>query len=148
MHDHTSFFLDTAYIYALVNTRDQWHGAAAAWERRLATERRRLLTTEFVLLEIADGLAAVKFRVGAIRIITAPRESSLVEIVPATSDFFAAALDLYQSRDDKDWGLTDCASFLAMQRHGLQTALTTDEHFRQAGFLPLLLDPPSPHPYP
>ncbi|MCL5946852.1 MAG: PIN domain-containing protein [Chloroflexi bacterium] len=102
MPDRAPVFLDTAYVYALVNTRDQWHEAATTWERRLAAEKRRLLTTEFVLLEIADGLAAVRYRVGAIRIIAALRTSSLVEIVPATSNSFAEAFELYQNREDKD----------------------------------------------
>jgi hypothetical protein len=35
---------------------------AVRWEARLAAERRRLVTTEFVLMEIADGLAAIRFR--------------------------------------------------------------------------------------
>jgi uncharacterized protein len=143
VRDRAPFFLDTAYIYALVNTRDQWHSAAATWERRLAAERRHLLTTEFVLMEIADGLAAVRYRAGAVRIIATVRTSSLVEIVPTTSDLFAATVEMYQNRDDKEWGLTDCSSFVTMTRHGLTAALTTDEHFRQAGFHPLLLDRPS-----
>lgn len=104
------------------------------------------MTTEFVLLEIADGLASLRFRIGAVRIIAALRASSLVEIVPATSDLLEAALDLYQHRDDKEWGLTDCSSFVAMERRGIRGALTTDEHFRQAGFRPLLLDHPSRDP--
>jgi hypothetical protein len=37
-------FLDTAYVYALLNARDSWHAAAVAWERRLAARRRRLVT--------------------------------------------------------------------------------------------------------
>ena len=110
--DRAPIFLDTAYVYALVNTR----------------------------LEIADGLATVRYRVGAIRVITALRASSLVEIVPATSELFTQALALYQDREDKDWGLTDCSSFVTMTRNGIISALTTDEHFRQAGFLPLLLE--------
>lgn len=138
--DRAPVFLDTAYVYALVNTCDQWHEVATTWERRLATEARRLLTTEFVLVEIADGLAAVRYRIGAIRIIAALRASSLIEIVPATSDLFAEALDLYQNRSDKNWGLTDCSSFVTMKLHGLTSVLTTDEHFRQAGFHPLLLE--------
>lgn len=60
-------FLDTAYIYALVNTRDQWHQAATLWERKLANDRRRLVTTEFILIEIGDGLAALKFRTQAVQ---------------------------------------------------------------------------------
>ena len=67
--DRRPIFLDTAYINALVNTRDQWHDAAAQWERKLATDRRRLVTTEFVLVEIADGLAAIRFRGQAVQVI-------------------------------------------------------------------------------
>jgi predicted nucleic acid-binding protein len=141
--DRAPVFVDTGYVFALVNTRDQWHEAATSWERRLAAQKRRLLTTEFVLMEIADGLAAVRYRIGAIRIIATLRASSLVEIVPATSDLFAAALDLYQNREDKEWGLTGCSSFVTMERRALTAALTTDDHFRQAGFSPLLLDTPS-----
>src|SRR5438876_497538 len=59
-------FLDIAYVNALVNTRDQWHDAAVQWQRKLSADKRRLVTTEFVLVEIADGLAAVRFRVQAV----------------------------------------------------------------------------------
>lgn len=51
--DPEPVFLDTAYVNALVNTRDQWHEAAVRWERKLAADRRRLVTTEFILVEIA-----------------------------------------------------------------------------------------------
>src|SRR5262249_5491820 len=138
--DRTPIFLDTAYVNALVNTRDQWHDAAVQWERKLSTDKRRLVTTEFVLVEIADGLAAVRFRVQAVQVIATLQASSLVEIIPASSQLFTAALELYQSREDKDWGLTDCASFVVMNGRGLLEALTTDEHFRQAGFRVLLLE--------
>ena len=141
--DRRPIFLDTAYVNALVNTRDQWHDAAAQWERKLATDRRRLVTTEFVLVEIADGLAAVRFRGQAIQVIATLQASPLVEIIPASSRLFTAALELYRSRVDKDWGLTDCASFVVMGEHGLSEALTTDDHFRQAGFRILLLENPA-----
>lgn len=138
--DRSPIFLDTAYVNALINTRDQWHEAAIRWETRLATERRRLLTTEFVLTEIADGLAAVRFRGHAVRAIALLRESLLIEIVPVSSGLFETALALYQNRGDKDWGLTDCSSFVVMGERGLSAALTTDDHFRQAGFRSLLLE--------
>ena len=138
--DRTPIFLDTAYVNVLVNTRDQWHDAAVQWERKLATAKRRLVTTEFVLVEIADGLAAVRFRVQAIQVIATLEASALVEIIPASSRLFTAALELYRSRGDKDWGLTDCASFVVMSERGFSEALTTDDHFRQAGFRALLLE--------
>ena len=133
-------FLDTAYVNARINTRDQWHEAAVRWERKLAADWRLLITTEFVLVEIADGLAAVRFRLQAGQVIAALQASALVEIIPSSSDLFTAALELYQSRPDKDWGLTDCASFVVMRERALSEALTTDEHFRQAGFRALLLE--------
>jgi uncharacterized protein len=133
-------FLDTAYVYALLNARDAWHAAATVWERRLAARRRRLVTTELVLAEIADGLAALRFRGHAVRAIDTLRASPLVEVVPASSALFAAALERYRARSDKDWGLTDCASFVVMEERGLSEALTTDDHFVQAGFRALLLE--------
>ena len=133
-------FLDTAYVNALVNTRDQWHDVAVQWERKLAVDKRRLVITEFVLVEIADGLAAVRFRIQAVQVVAALQASPLVEIVPATSHLFTAALALYRSRADKDWGLTDCTSFVVMSERSLSEALTTDDHFRQAGFRALLLE--------
>ena len=53
---------------------------------------------------------------------------------------FHRALDFYRDRPDKAWGLTDCLSFLLMQDQGLADVLTADEHFRQAGFQPLLCE--------
>ena len=139
-HDRLPVFLDTAYVNALINVRDQWHNAAVQWEERLAAERRRLVTTEFVLIEIADGLAAVRFRAQAVQVITALQASSLVDIIPASSQLFRTALELYRRRADKDWGLTDCVSFVVMNEQSLSEALTTDDHFRQAGFRALLLE--------
>src|SRR5918911_2535025 len=134
----TPVFLDTAYIYALVNTRDQWHEQALSWQRRLATERRKLVTTELILVEIADGLAAVKFRSQAAAILATLQSNPFVTIVSFSSQLLAEALDLYRSRPDKDWGMTDCVSFVMMRERGLSEALTMDEHFQQAGFRALL----------
>jgi uncharacterized protein len=124
----------------LVNTRDHWHSVAVAWERRLAGSRRRLLTTELILVEIADGLAAVRFRQHAAQIIGALRSSALIEVVPSSLALLDSTLEVYRTRQDKDWGFTDRASFVVMGQRGLLEALTTDEHFRQAGFRPLLLE--------
>lgn len=132
-------FLDTAFLNALVNTRDQWHAVAVRWQKAIVAGKRRMLTTEFVLLEIADGLAAVRFRAQAARLIAVLQSSPFVEIVPASSSLFASALELYCRRTDKGWGLTDCASFVVMGDRQVSDALTADEHFAQAGFRPLLL---------
>jgi predicted nucleic acid-binding protein len=48
------------------------------------------------------------------------------------------AWELCKSRVDKAWSLVDCTSFVAMQQLSIQEALTTDQHFEQAGFVRLL----------
>jgi predicted nucleic acid-binding protein len=48
------------------------------------------------------------------------------------------AFQLFSDRADKEWGLTDCVSFVVMADRGTREALTADEHFQQAGFVPLL----------
>jgi predicted nucleic acid-binding protein len=49
------------------------------------------------------------------------------------------AIDRYCHYTDKSWGLVDCASFLVMQDRGITEAFTSDQHFEQAGFKPLLV---------
>ena len=136
-------FLDTAYIHALLNARDKWHARAKAWEEILAKRRQTLLSTDFVLIEIADGLAALRFRDRAMAAIDALRASNLVQVIAASSELVESGLDLYRKRTDKDWGLTDCISFVVMQRFNLTDALTCDEHFSQAGFRCMLTEEPS-----
>ncbi|MBI4581577.1 MAG: type II toxin-antitoxin system VapC family toxin [Planctomycetes bacterium] len=63
---------------------------------------------------------------------------SAVEIVPFSEELFRAGIELYRDRPDKSWSLTDCLSFVVMQRQVLVEALTRDHHFEQAGFTVLL----------
>jgi predicted nucleic acid-binding protein len=66
------------------------------------------------------------------------REQPDLEIIPADDALFEAGLSLYESRSDKDWSLTDCISFVVMERQGCSEALTGDHHLIQAGFRALL----------
>lgn len=109
------------------------------WQGEIESKKLSLMTTEFVLAEIADGLSAVNFRRAAAQSIYILQENPFVEIIPASSELFLQALNLYERRPDKSWGLTDCTSFVVMNENNLTEALTTDDHFRQAGFTALLL---------
>ncbi|MFO0968025.1 MAG: hypothetical protein U0793_20915 [Gemmataceae bacterium] len=61
-----------------------------------------------------------------------------MEIVPLSEDLYAEAVTLYRARPDKEWGLTDCVSFVVMTQRRITEALTADEHFEQAGFKAIL----------
>ena len=90
------------------------------------------------MLEIGNALSKQRYRQDALELLTALERDGQVEIVPLTENLYEQAFDLFRRRPDKDWGLVDCASFVVMQERSLTEALTTDEHFEQAGFRALL----------
>ena len=131
-------FLDTAYAIALASRTDQHHARAISLSQYIDSHRIPLVTTRAVCLEIGDALAKPRFRPVAVAFLDALERSSSVEIVPASEELCAGALELYRQRPDKEWGLTDCLAFVVMRQRGLTEALTSDEHFEQAGFKALL----------
>jgi predicted nucleic acid-binding protein len=65
-----------------------------------------------------------------------------IEVVPFQPGLIDSAVQLYRARPDKDWSLTDCLSFVVMERRHLTEALTTDSHFEQAGLKVMMLAEP------
>jgi len=128
-------FLDTFWVQALLNRNDAYHARAVAWLARV--ERAEVWTTEAVLVEIGNALSAVARGEAAAfiaRCYTAPS----IHVASVSPALFQRALTLYTARADKDWGLTDCISFVVMSDENLRDALTADKHFAQAGFNVLL----------
>jgi hypothetical protein len=133
-------FLDTAYAIALSSSKDMYHERAVKLAGELRANKSRLITTRAVLLEIGNALSKQRYRAAAVRLLIALESDPTVEIIPLAEQLYIRALQLYRERDDKDWGLTDCISFVVMGDEGITDALTTDIHFRQAGFTALLLE--------
>jgi predicted nucleic acid-binding protein len=131
-------FLDTSYFIALLNSNDADHAGAVALQAELTDKETRKITSEYILLELGDGLSRLRFRHLARQLISLIYQDSSFEVVPSSPQLFAKALSLFGERADKEWGLTDCSSFVIMQEAGLDVALTADHHFQQAGFRALL----------
>lgn len=128
-------FVDTSFFLAILNQRDKYHHVAKAVSADLNTP---LVTSEAVLIELGDGLARLASRSLASRFLqTIKRDKNLI-IVPLTTQLVDSAIELYCARPDKEWGLTDCISFVLMQQFGIREALTTDHHFEQAQFIRLI----------
>ena len=66
------------------------------------------------------------------------RQDPDVNVLMPDTEQFVAGIALYEARPDKDWSLTDCISFVVMERQKIARALTADHHFEQAGFVALL----------
>lgn len=130
-------FADTSYWVALVNPRDQLHAKAVSVTQQLSLMR--IWTSEMVLAEVLNSFSdggPLRDAVGGV--VQRLRSNRDVMIVPQTSEQFESALRRYRQAADKSWSLTDCASFEVMEAEQIQTALTHDQHFAQAGFEALL----------
>jgi len=128
-------FADSFVFLAMLNQRDRKHRAAVA---ALSGSRDPLVTTAWILTELADGLCAAKSRTVFISLEARLKSDSRFTIVPASAQLYVDGLNLYRQRPDKDWSLTDCISFVVMHQRGMGEALTGDHHFEQAGFTALL----------
>jgi predicted nucleic acid-binding protein len=130
-------FADTVYYVAVVNARDTHHVAARAFGEQFTG---RFVTTEFVLLEVANFFTKGEARSAFLDLERELRNDPETEIVAATAGLFARGRNLFAGRSDKEWSLTDCTSFAVMTDRKMTDALTSDLHFVQAGYRALLLD--------
>jgi len=97
------------------------------------------LTTDLILMELANSLLKPPYRKTVVTVIEKIKEDSNTTIVPFSSEGMSKAMALFKSRGDKTWGLVDCFSFVVMKENRIKQALTFDDHFLQAGFdAPLL----------
>jgi uncharacterized protein len=128
-------FADSVYFFALLNARDRLHERATSYAAQAAAP---ILTTAWILTEVADGLCDRASRHAVIRLWQTLQAASDVEIVPPSPGLFHRGFELYRLRPDKDWSLTDCVSFVVMEERNITEALTSDRHFQQAGFATLL----------
>ena len=127
-----SVFVDTSFVIALINERDNNH--LAALELADVFENNSLIITDCVLLEIGNALSK-NFRAESVEIIRyflTSKEASVVNLNPV---LFNKAFSFYETHDDKSYGLVDCVSFVVMTEMAINRVLTFDKHFAQAGFV-------------
>jgi predicted nucleic acid-binding protein len=132
-------FLDTGFVVARFNRRDQYHQAA----RRLAETFdacRELWTTEGVLLEVGAAFRETSQRAIVGRLWDQFHGETRYRLVSISGSLLERAMDLFRKRPDKQWSLCDCASFVLMGDEHLTDALSCDHHFLEAGFRALMLE--------
>ncbi|MBW1649747.1 MAG: type II toxin-antitoxin system VapC family toxin [Deltaproteobacteria bacterium] len=133
-------FLDAAYAIVLSSHRDFYHKRASILAEELEAAKTELITTNAVMLEIGNALSKLKYREFGVKLLEAIEQDPKITVIPMSEIFYNEAFRLYRKRLDKEWGLTDCVSFIIMRNRKINEALTTDEHFKQAGFRALLLE--------
>ncbi len=131
-------FVDTHYFVALINTRDQWHQSATAARKQTADAE--FITTENILIEVLNFLCEygpslrAKVALFVRKVLIDPD----FEVVSHKEITLLEGLELYESRLDKGYSLTDCISMNVCRELGIDEILTSDKHFTQEGFTILL----------
>ena len=138
------YFADTSFWIALSSQRDQYHRRAVAWSRLVLRTKSTLVTTEAVLWEWLNAFSHASTRGLAAEGYRRCHEGSSVEVVSFEAELVHSAVELYRTRPDKNWSLTDCLSFAVMEQRQITEALTTDHHFEQAQYKALMLEESQP----
>lgn len=139
-------YLDTSGIIALLHRGDPHHRLALRWFAEIQRRRQPAITSMGVLGEVGDGFATRTWR-EAHPFLTHACADPLLTVVTVDCQLVERALAL-KRRADKDWGLTDCISFVVMEDRRCGEAFSADRDFLQAGFRARLLqgEPPVSQP--
>ena len=132
-------FLDTGYVIALEAVDDQHHLDAKRHWNSLLKALPALVTTTYVINEIATFFNSRNRHAKAVEIVNRLMSSSSVQLIYVGEKLFDQAWEYFKKHPDKMYSLTDCISFVTMEEAGIEAALAFDRHFVQAGFKKLPL---------
>jgi len=127
-------FLDTGYVLALELASDQSHRPVTDHWRGLGDGLPSLVTTSYVFDEIVTFFNRRGHHEKAVEIGNNLLQSATVEMIHVDEELFQLGWRYLVRHQDKRYSLTDCLSFIVMNRLGITTAFTVDRHFEQAGF--------------
>jgi predicted nucleic acid-binding protein len=133
-----SIFMDTAGFLALWDAADEHHERAVRLQTDVARKGRRFLTSDYIVDETVTLLLVRHSHAAAADFLQTVVASESLQVQWVDSNRFDGAARLFIRHNDKEWSFTDCVSFELMRELKIQDAFTTDHHFRQAGFNPML----------
>jgi predicted nucleic acid-binding protein len=131
-------FADTSFFFALAARQDQSHKFALKAFEKLVRSERQIVTTDYILDETLTLMKARTNSKTALMLLDRIDRSPATVIEWIGRERFESAKAFFRKHADHGYSFTDCTSFVLMRELKLQDALTTDRHFKEAGFRPLL----------
>ena len=135
MNPTDRLFLDTSDLLSLHDGGDLRHAAAL----KAVGAAPQLFITDYILAEFIP-LSQIRGhqRQAALAFVAAMLEVSRLRLIWIDRRIHNAAMELLSERLDKRYSLCDAVSFVVMREHEVLSALATDKHFKQEGFVRLL----------
>lgn len=132
-------FVDTSGFYALLFPRDDMHVRGTTIIDLARQAGRRFVTSDYILDETATLLRARGHEQLIAPFFDRALGSQALRIEWMDTERFELTRRFFLKHSDKAWSFTDCFSFCLMKLLRIEDALTKDDHFRQAGFNPMLV---------
>ena len=127
-------FLDTGYVLALELANDQNHRPVTDHWHRVTGGLPSLVTTSYVFDEIVTFFNSRSHHGKAVEVGNNLLQSTTVKMIQVDEELLQLGWRYLVRHQDKRYSLTDCISFVVMDRLGIASAFTVDRHFKQAGF--------------
>lgn len=132
-----SVFIDTGFWIALFQDRDRHH-ATAKHALKPLLQNYRIFLSDFIVFETITYLnCSLKRHDLALRFLE-KIQKSMFDILTVDDDVKIKALVLFRKYSDKFLSITDCSSFVIMNRTKIRMYAGFDDHFSQMGFISVL----------
>ncbi len=133
-------FADTSGWANYFIRSEPFHNEAAGLMKKWHSDGAIIVTTNYVIVELsALFISPLRIphakRIETLETITT---ASWVEIIHIDKTLDEESRNLLKQRQDKNWSLVDCSSFVVMRHRSITEGFTSDHHFEQAGFACLL----------
>ncbi|MCV3212550.1 VapC toxin family PIN domain ribonuclease [Plectonema radiosum NIES-515] len=109
-------FGDTSFWGNLIDQTQNYHTLAATLYRTARQQQRKVIITNYIISELV-ALLTSPLRIPrntTIAFIQGLKTSPYVEVIHVDAALDTQAWDLLVSREDKEWSLVDCSSFVVM----------------------------------
>jgi predicted nucleic acid-binding protein len=126
-------FVDTSAWYAALALKDANHERAQQTFGILARDRRRLVSTSYVVAETHALFLRKIGRDAGVAFLRGLERSAIAVERPLEIDELAGREIIYRYAD-KTFSLTDAISFAVMERMGIAVAFSFDRDFERYGF--------------
>jgi len=133
-----NLFLDTSGLFSFLIKNDDKHKDTSLIINKAINSGKHLITTDYIVDETATLLKSRGYSYIIPAFFDGIVSSKACHVEWMDQDLFDITKTFFIKFKDHEWSFTDCFSFVIMKNAGITEAITKDEHFREAGFTPLL----------